>query len=68
MGLGSRYLWAGKPAGGLALCPLSGPELEPVSGPGHFVLLKFLGPEILTSKSNFNNLINYIICFISWSE
>lgn len=25
-------------------------------------------PENLTLKSNFNNLINYIMCFIGWGE
>lgn len=44
------------------------PSVRAISVPSHFVVLKLSVPEILTLKSNFNNLINYIICFISWSE
>lgn len=42
--------------------------LQPLSGPSHFVVFRLPVPEILTLKSNFNNLINYIMRFISWSE
>lgn len=61
VGAAGRCFGTGKPAGG----PLCAAACQWRS---YFVVLKFPVPEILTLKSNFNNLINYIIGFISRSE
>lgn len=51
-----------RPQPGLRPCVRGRPWARPCC------CLTLPAPEVLTLKSNFNNLINYIMCFISWSE
>lgn len=62
-GSGGAAAGAGQESTGSPAC--SGLE---AAGPKPLPVLQLPAPEMLTLKSNFNNLINYTICFIGWSE